>query len=309
MLRTLGVRLLLPAALGVFAWLPAAAGEFTDNITRYYAAKTYSEQLRYLNAALETWAYGDGQLEKANAYVLRGNLHHTLKQYAGAAADFTAALELAPGETGIYLNRGNAYKNSGDYKAAMSDFSRLLKHERFRPLGLTGMADVFVFTKNFAKAEEYYAASRRENPSDNTPVFNMAVMYYQQGKYEKAAALAHKASAMDPAGNFKFYALTISGYSNFSLNRHKAALKDFNASLNLKPDYLHAVIGAGLAHSAMSETEQANARLRQAEKLDPRLKDGLKTLESYFKTHEFRFLNDKVRKEFDTMSLLLHYGK
>lgn len=301
--------ILLPAALVFFAWLPAAAGEFADNMARYSAAKTYSDQLKYLDAALESWTYGDGQLAKADAYLRRGNLRHTLKKYGGAAADFTAALELAPGETGIYLNRGNAYKNSGDYKAAMSDYSRLLKHDQLRPMGLTGMGDVFVFTGNFAKAEEFYEASRRENPADNTPVFNMAVMYYLQGKYEKARTLALKASAMDASGNFRFYALVISGYSNFCLDRHKSALRDFNAALKLKPDYMAAVVGAGLAHSAMSETEKASARLRQAEKLDPRLKDGVKTLELYFKAQEFRFLNDKVRKEFDTMSLLLHYGK
>lgn len=303
------ISVLLPAALGFFAWLPAAAGEFLDNMARYSAAKTYSDQLKYLDAALGGWTYGDGQVAKADAYIRRGNIRHTLKQHVAAVADFTAALELAPGEPGIYLNRGNAYKNAGDYKSAVSDYSRILKHEQLRPLGLAGMGDVFLFTKNFAKAEEYYEAARRENPSEIVPVFNMAVLYYLQGKYGKARTFARKASDMDVSGNFRFYALVISGYSNFCLDRHKSALQDFNASLKLKPDHMPAVIGAGLAHSAMSETEKANARLRQAEKMDPRLKDGVKTLELYYKAQEFRFLNDKVRKEFETMSLLLHYGK
>jgi len=300
--------ILLSATLVFFAG-PAAAGKFADNMAHYSAAKTYAEQLRYLDAALEGWTYGDGQLGKADAHLRRGNIRYTLKQAGGAVADFTAALELAPDQVGICLNRGNAYKLSGDYKAATSDYSKLLKHDQFRAMGLTGMGDVFLLTKNFAKAEEYYEAARRANPSEHTPVFNMAVLYYLQGKYEKAKTLARKASDMDVSGNFRFYALVISGYSNFCLDRHKSALRDFNASLKLKPDYLYAVIGAGLAHSVMAETEKASARLRQAEKLDPRLKDGVKTLELDFKAQEFRFLNDKVRKEFDTMSLLLHYGK
>lgn len=287
----------------------AAAGEFSSYMQRYGSSRSYSEQLKLLDAAISAWTGSDGEFEKANAHLERGNLLMHFENPGKAAEDYTVALSLVPDSKGVYLNRGNAYKGAGNYKAAMQDYNVAMKDPDIAPHALCGIGDVLVLTRDFANGIKYYDAAAKANPGGLAPLHNKGVAYYLMGRYDSAIAQSDKALAAGPSSPLRFICYSLSGYANFNKGRYAASLALFRKALKIKPDCLEAMIGAGLAHSAMSETEKANDYLRQAEKIKPRLKEGAKALEKLFKTGNFRFLSDKVKKEFDTMHLLLHYGK
>lgn len=287
----------------------AYAGDFGGYMRQYETSRSYSEQLKLLDAALSAWTYDDGEFEKGNAYLKRGNLFLLIGNGQKAVEDLTSAINLVPGEKGIYINRGHAYKRLGDYNSAMRDYNVAMKDPAFVPLALCGIGDIFVFRGDFVKAIKYYDEAAKARPGDMSPVFNKGVAYYLMGRYDSALAQSDKALAIAPDSPLRFAFYNLSGYANFNKGRYASSLALFKKTLKLNPNYWEAMIGAGLAHSALSETEQANDYLRQAEKMKPELAKGVKTLDKYFKTGDFRLLSDKVKKEFDTMHLLLHYAK
>src|SRR5881394_3520661 len=71
-------------------------------------------------------------LAKIRPLVVSGNQKHRDKDYNGAIADFTKAIELGGNlpdmlRAGPYLNRGLAYKEKGELDAALADLNKAIK--------------------------------------------------------------------------------------------------------------------------------------------------------------------------------------
>lgn len=60
---------------------------------------------------------------------LRGEAKHALKDYAGAIADFTKALENSYRDGAIYYNMGLSRYESQDYNGAINDFTEAVKFD------------------------------------------------------------------------------------------------------------------------------------------------------------------------------------
>ena len=65
--------------------------------------------------------------QTAEEYFNQANAKDDLKDYKGAIADYTKAIELDPTYVDAYYNRGNAKCRSQDYKGAIVDYSKAIE--------------------------------------------------------------------------------------------------------------------------------------------------------------------------------------
>jgi tetratricopeptide (TPR) repeat protein len=65
--------------------------------------------------------------QTAEEYSKRGIVKDSLKDYYGAIADYTKAIEVNPSYAGGYFNRGNAKYKLGDIKGACQDATKAQK--------------------------------------------------------------------------------------------------------------------------------------------------------------------------------------
>jgi tetratricopeptide (TPR) repeat protein len=70
---------------------------------------------------------GGGEPEDWAAYTNRGNARQAARDFEGAIADFTRAVELAPGKLAPWYNRGNARALSGKAALAIDDYTEALR--------------------------------------------------------------------------------------------------------------------------------------------------------------------------------------
>ena len=57
-------------------------------------------------------------------YLMRGLVHHSLKQYNSAVEDYNTVLELNPADSMVHIYRTLAYYQSGDKDRALTNFHR-----------------------------------------------------------------------------------------------------------------------------------------------------------------------------------------
>src|SRR5439155_3000712 len=97
----------------------------------------------------------------SEAYNNRGMARHDLGDYAGAAADFTEALRLAPRDPVVYCNRGRTYKFAGDYERARADYDAALRLNRHYAPAYYNRALLHVARKDFGAALADYRRAAR----------------------------------------------------------------------------------------------------------------------------------------------------
>ncbi|MFM7671714.1 MAG: tetratricopeptide repeat protein [Bacteroidota bacterium] len=64
--------------------------------------------------------------ETYRKYNERGDLKYDDKDYLGAIAEYTKAIEISPSEAAAYCKRGNAKKKIGKHQEAIDDFSQAI---------------------------------------------------------------------------------------------------------------------------------------------------------------------------------------
>nr|HPI23644.1 tetratricopeptide repeat protein [Spirochaetota bacterium] len=101
----------------------AAGSETSESNTMFMEALDAHLDNR-LERALEL--YTQILLETPNHYIYnhRGLVYFAMSDYRKAVDDFTAAIELQPGDTRVYTNRGLAYRMLREYESALADFER-----------------------------------------------------------------------------------------------------------------------------------------------------------------------------------------
>ena len=65
--------------------------------------------------------------QSAGEFFNRGNAKYRLRDYQGAIADYTKAIQIDPQDAFSYVNRGNAKKGLGDHQGAIADYSKAIE--------------------------------------------------------------------------------------------------------------------------------------------------------------------------------------
>lgn len=119
---------------------------YINNGNTKYTSKDYYGAIADYTKAIE--------LDSKNSVACynRGNVKSALKDYYGAIADYTKAIELDPNNANIYFWRGVAKVNLKDYYGVIADCTKAIE------LGLDS-ADIY-YLRQFAKAnlKDYYGA-------------------------------------------------------------------------------------------------------------------------------------------------------
>jgi len=112
-------------------------------------------------------------------YESSGYAKHLSKNYAGAIADFTKAIEIDPTRDESYNHRGNAKAKLEDYRGAILDYTKSIE---FCPIELISSP---YFNRGVAKAklEDYRGAILDFNKviESDPPSFTNAATYYHRG--------------------------------------------------------------------------------------------------------------------------------
>lgn len=78
----------------------------------------------------------------AEEFYNRGVDRQNARDFQGAIADYTKALELNPRLSQAYLNRGNAQRATGDLDAAMADYNKAIKTDEAGSRFVVNSADI-----------------------------------------------------------------------------------------------------------------------------------------------------------------------
>jgi tetratricopeptide (TPR) repeat protein len=220
------------------------------------------------------------------------------RDYDGAIAGFSAALEADPDNVNYLNNRGIAYSNKGDDEHALADYESCLKLrpnfanaynnrgliflrkadldralEEFdaaikipsnnptRALNFYNRARAQTYRKQYDAALADFAEARKLSP-DNTQIPNYrCITYASMGKFDEAIADCNEVLAKFPKS---IYTLTSRGNAYLGKGDLDAALNDFNESIKVNPNYIRAHASRGQLYEKRRDFAAARSEYRAA---------------------------------------------
>ncbi len=216
-------------------------------------------------------------------YLSSGNSKFDKKDYAGAIADFTRAIELDAKASKLYHNRGMAKMKTDDRSGAIEDFIRVIEIER-------QLVEAFLDGKEGASArgdeKDFAVDPARVYPADLVPDYafafdNRGLLRYMQGDYNGAIDDFTAAIALDPK-----FALPYKhrGYAKNDLQDYPGAIEDYSRAIKLDKKSGEAYRERALAKELVGDTEGAFADFKKAAKLGDKI--SLKKLDDLKKSEK-----------------------
>lgn len=197
-----------------------------------------SKKIEYYSKAIENWRVYDGEENLALAYLKRGMVYYSLKDYQKAIEDFNSSIKNNKKLIDAYFYRGKIYLESKDYKKAISDFSEVIKLD---------------------ENDEYHKAN------GGISYYYRALIYFNTGDKQLALEDLKKAFSFDKK-NYEYYLLRGKIYEEF--NELDIALDDYSTCISLKPDNLEAYIRRAKIYLNKNNTSDALKDLSEAIKID-----------------------------------------
>ena len=205
------------------------------------------------------------------------------RDYSGAIADFTKAIELNPNDVAAYNNRGVSKANLKDYYGAIADYTKAIELDPNNAMAYYNRG----FVKNNLK-DDYGAIADFTKAIELDP--NYADAYNNRGAskdnlkdYYGAIADFTKAIELNPN-----YAMA---YKNRGISKHRledyyGAIADYTKAIELNPNNAMAYKNRGISKHTLEDYYGAIADYTKAIELDPNnamayynrgfSKDGLK---------------------------------
>jgi len=165
---------------------------------------------------------------RAEGFFYRGNAHYGKGDYAAAIVDYTAALEIRPDFYEALNNRGVAYSGKGEYDKAIADFNKALSIKNCDHKILNNRGTVYYHWSQYDKAITDFTDALAIKPDFHEALCNRGNAYRHKGESDYTDALAVKPKLLE--------SLNGRGLSYYCKGDYEAAIADFNAALNIKPD-------------------------------------------------------------------------
>ncbi|MEX2271246.1 MAG: sulfatase-like hydrolase/transferase [Vicinamibacterales bacterium] len=216
------------------------------------------------------------------------------RKFAEAATVYRALLSEDPGMTDVWLQLAEAYQRQGRYPDALAAYQEVISRQPKDPAALTGAAGALLRTGRSAEARAHAelavavapvvahemlarialssgdaAEARRQarlaqeaDPSLPLPAFVEAVILYQQGEFDAAAA---RFLDVRQASAARTEQLTDVNYlaadSLARRERYREAEPLFEAELALSPEHMRARAGLAMLYQATGRKAEAAAAL------------------------------------------------
>jgi len=167
---------------------------------------------------------------------------------------------------------GEAYMGQGNYTAALRE---LFKAERLyskdpylqNDLGITYMAK-----KKFGQAIKHFQKALELKP-DYAPAKNsLGIAYLKKGDLDTAISI-FKELSQDILYGTPQYPLTNLGSVYFNKKDYFLAEKYYQEALDIRPNFINALIGIGKTHIKMGKISEAIKELEKASEISPAIPD------------------------------------
>jgi len=210
-------------------------------------------------------AQGPGIGDEASALWASGNEKFGAKDYAGAAADYAAALEHAPDESGLLSARASALYYVGDLEAARQAAEAALAAGASDLQLLQALADRFVKAGDLANARGVLASLERAAPDSAAVQLQRARLAKSEGDAPSAIAAYREATRRSPT-DLKLWA-EMAVYCREG-GHEDCARSAYGSLVRLDPDYdktAYYFLGAlSEGPQAIAYFEKASAYLPEA---------------------------------------------
>jgi tetratricopeptide (TPR) repeat protein len=142
--------------------------------------------------------------EDLDALSVLGDLQRTAKRYSEAAATYTRAIELVPGDSPsdwrFYYVRGIAYERNQEWPKAEADFKRALELRPNQPQVLNYLGYSWVDKGiNLEPALELIETAVAAAPNDGYIVDSLGWAFYRLGRFEEAVKTLERAVQLRPS--------------------------------------------------------------------------------------------------------------
>ncbi len=141
-------------------------------------------------------------IKKINALLKKAYFYLEAKQVAQALNVYNKILEMDPWQTEALLNRGIIWQKLGEFKKAQDDFLKALKIKPNDPDLLNALGVNYLKLGQFKKAEEFFLKA-----GNAKAMINLAILYWQRGKFEKVITYLNKALVLSPDDPYVHYYL------------------------------------------------------------------------------------------------------
>lgn len=198
-------------------------------------------------------------------------------EWDGAISNYTAAIELAPAKTDLFLLRGQAWLALGQAARATNDFQQVISHETRADLlvpARLAQGQAFLALNLPAAALAQFAEAAQLAPTNASVWLARGNAQAQLGQRKEAVASYDQALKADP--NFaearlnRALALTQSGQSNSAIQDFKAVLALTNAEPRLKEVATARLAELGQRPAAAVTNQVTRVRFEYATPLDAR---------------------------------------
>jgi tetratricopeptide (TPR) repeat protein len=211
----------------------------------YYSAydkgrlKDYYGAIADFTKAIEIGNNDDS--DEASAYMNRGFLKTQLKDYYAAIEDFTKAIEIDPNYIRSYVERGYTKAELKDYYGAIADHTKAIEID-------PNYADAYAFRADSkSRLKDYYAAIEDFTKAIEIGInddSNEAMTYFNRG-YLKAVLKDYYGAIADYTKAIEIEpinaeAYTSRGYSKAELKDYYGAIADYTKAIEIDPNYANA---------------------------------------------------------------------
>jgi len=244
----------------------------------YKKLEEYEHAIKYFNKAIEL------DPELIDALIARGNTFNDSQLYQSAIEDFNRALLIDDSYESIYKGRGESYLYQSKYKEALQDFNKALAiNEEYiqvyydKGLVYYEMSDyngaITEFTKAINLFPTYYNAFYYRGRANN-----------MLNKYDLAILDFDKCIELIPDDQYSYNNL---GWVYFDIKNYKQAIYNLGKCYELDPENWDALLGISLTLYINDEQKKAKQFFKEAARIEPRLKKGMKGIESLIKEGYF----------------------
>ncbi len=164
---------------------------------------------------------------KAEDFISLGGAKANKKDYQGAIADYTQALQISPNNPDAYYRRGYIYNNIKNYQAALEDFNQVV----------------------------------RLSPKNTSAYAYRGFVRLQMKDYQGAMSDSEQAIRLDP--NFG-YGYAVRAFARFAQGDKSGAIADFDQTIQRLPNVAEAYGLRGLARAELPDKPGAIADLQKA---------------------------------------------
>jgi tetratricopeptide (TPR) repeat protein len=233
--------------------------------------------------------------ETAGAFLDRGIVFASRKEWQLAITNFTEAIRLNPDLSAAYALRGRAYYACASYvvsignnfsnvtaeidsirqvsdqqvswyEMSINDFTQAIKLDPNNSVIYRERGVVYSDSGNFEKALLDYTEAIRLSPNYAWAYRNRGNTYEAKGDYTNAVIAQTQAISLDPNSS-PAYVSRGSAYSR--QGKYQEAISDYNQAIKMNPNYVRAYNNRGCVYMDINDLNKAIADFDHALSLDP----------------------------------------